>query len=112
MTGSIVIKDDSGNVVASGVTSTSYTLAARYEGIHTWYITATDNVGHTSSKSVTTKYDCTAPGIDGTEITYVLPDGRTVSGYCQDNIIDQHMDDETRRSPNNPNASSGLNPCR
>jgi len=105
---SLVIKDDAGRTVASGVSSTSYTLAARYEGIHTWYITATDNVGHTSSKSVTTKYDCTDPGIDGTEITYVLPDGRNVSGYCQDNIIDQHMDDETRRSPNNPNASSGL----
>lgn len=105
---SIVIKDDVGQTVASGVSSTSYTLATRYEGIHTWYITATDNVGHTSSRSVTTKYDCTPPGIDGTEITYVLPDGRTVSGYCQDNIIDQHMDDETRRSSNNPNASSGL----
>lgn len=106
--GSIVIKDDSGNVVASGVASTSYTLAARYEGIHTWYITATDNVGHTSSRSVTTKYDCTKPGIDGTEITYVTPDGITVSGYCQDNIINQHMDDEIRRSPNGANASSGL----
>lgn len=105
---SIVIKDDVGQTVASGVSSTSYTLATRYEGIHTWYITATDNVGHTSSRSVTTKYDCTPPGIDGTEITYVLPDGRTVSGYCQDNIIDQHMDDKTRRSSNNPNASSGL----
>lgn len=105
---SIVIKDDVGQTVASGVSSTSYTLATRYEGIHTWYITATDNVGHTSSRSVTTKYDCTPPGIDGTEITYVLPDGRTLSGYCQDNIIDQHMDDETRRSSNNPNASSGL----
>lgn len=105
---SIVIKDDSGNVVASGVMSTSYTLAARYEGIHTWYITATDNVGHTSSRSVTTKYDCTKPGIDGTEITYVRPDGVTVSGYCQDNIINQHMDDEIRRSPNGANASSGL----
>ena len=106
--GSIVIKDDSGNVVASGVASTSYTLAARYEGIHTWYITATDNVGHTSSRSVTTKYDCTKPGIEGTEITYVTPDGITVSGYCQDNIINQHMDDEIRRSPNGANASSGL----
>lgn len=105
---SIVIKDDSGNTVASGVASTSYTLAARYEGIHTWYITATDNVGHTSSRSVTTKYDCTKPGIDGTEITYVTPDGITVSGYCQDNIINQHMDDEIRRSPNGANASSGL----
>lgn len=106
--GSIVIKDDSGNIVASGVASTSYTLVARYEGIHTWYITATDNVGHTSSCSVTTKYDCTKPGIDGTEITYVTPDGITVSGYCQDNIINQHMDDEIRRSPNGANASSGL----
>lgn len=105
---SLVIKDDVGRTVASGTLNASYTLEAKYEGIHTWYITATDNVGHTSSRSVTTKYDCTPPGIDGTEITYVLPDGRTVSGYCQDNIIDQHMDDETRRSPNNPNASSGL----
>lgn len=105
---SIVIKDDSGNVVASGVASTSYTLVARYEGIHTWYITATDNVGHTSSRSVTTKYDCTKPGIDGTEITYVTPDGITVFGYCQDNIINQHIDDEIRRSPNGANASSGL----
>lgn len=105
---SIVIKDDSGNVVASGVASISYTLVARYEGIHTWYITATDNVGHTSSRSVTTKYDCTKPGIDGTEITYVTPDGITVSGYCQDNIINQHIDDEIRRSPNGANASSGL----
>lgn len=105
---SIVIKDDSGNIVASGVASTSYTLVARYEGIHTWYITATDNVGHTSSRSVTTKYDCTKPGIDGTEITYVTPDGITVSGYCQDNIINQHIDDEIRRSPNGANASSGL----
>lgn len=106
--GSIVIKDDSGNIVASGVASTSYTLAARYEGIHTWYITATDNVGHISSRSVTTKYDCTKPGIDGTEITFVRPDGVTVSGYCQDNIINQHMDDEIRRSQNGANASSGL----
>lgn len=104
----LVIRDDSGRTVASGVDSTSYTLAARYEGIHTWYITATDNVGHTSSKSVTTKYDCTAPGIDGTEITFVKPDGTTVSGYCQDNIIDQHIDDEIRRSLNGANASSGL----
>lgn len=32
----------------------------------------------------------------------------TVSGYCQDNIIDQHIDDEISRSPNGANASSGL----
>jgi len=38
----------------------------------------------------------------------VRPDGVTVSGYCQDNIINQHMDDEIRRSQNGANASSGL----
>lgn len=105
---SVIIKDDSGNVVASGVSSARYTLATKYEGIHTWYITAMDNVGHTSNTSVTTKYDCTMPGVDGTEITYVTPDGITVSGYCQDNIINQHIDDETSRSPNHPNVSSGV----
>ncbi|MDD3139437.1 MAG: hypothetical protein PHX08_10760 [Lachnospiraceae bacterium] len=105
---SFIIKDDSGNVVASGVTSASYTLAATYEGIHTWYITAIDNVGHTESKSVTTKYDCSAPGVDGTEITHIRPDGITVSGYCQDNIINQHIDDEISRSPNRANLSSGI----
>ena len=94
--------------MASGIWNTSYTLEPRYEGIHTWTIVATDNVGHTSSASVTTKYDITKPGIDGTEITYVLPDGTYVSGYCQDNIINQHIDDETWRSPNSPNVSSGL----
>ncbi|MDD3138680.1 MAG: InlB B-repeat-containing protein [Lachnospiraceae bacterium] len=51
---SLIIKDDSGNEVESGVTSTSYTLSATYEGIHTWYITATDNVGHVSNKTITT----------------------------------------------------------
>lgn len=35
-------------------------------------------------------------------------DGVTVSGYCQDNIINQHMDDEIRRSQNGANASSVL----
>lgn len=105
---SVVIYDDSGRAVARGIWNTSYTLEPRYEGIHTWTIVATDNVGHTSSASVTTKYDITKPGIDGTEITYVLPDGTYVSGYCQDNIINQHIDDETWRSPNSPNVSSGL----
>ena len=57
--------------------------------------------------SVTTKYDCTPPGMDGTEVTHV-ENGITYSGYCQDNIIDQHIDDEPGRSPNVPNATSGL----
>lgn len=105
---SFIIKDETGRIVSSGTSSISYTLATRYEGIHTWYIVATDNVGHTSSKSVTTKYDCTKPGIDGTEITFVTPDGVTVSGYCQDNIIEQHIDDEALRSPNAPNITSGI----
>ena len=104
----IVIKDDAGSIVASGINSTSYTLAKKYEGKHTWTITATDNVGHSSTRTVTTKYDCTAPGIDGTEITFVTPDGKTVSGYCQDNIISQHIDDEISRSPNGANLSSGV----
>lgn len=65
-------------------------------------------MGHTTTTYITTKYDITKPGIDGTEITYVLPDGTYVSGYCQDNIINQHIDDEVRRSVNNPNVSSGL----
>lgn len=105
---SVVIKDDAGNTVASGISATSYTLEKKYEGKHIWTIIATDNVGHTSTKYVTTKYDCTAPGIDGTEITFVTPDGKTVSGYCQDNIISQHIDDEISRSPNGANLSSGV----
>ena len=104
----VVIKDDAGVTVASGSTSASYTLQAKYEGIHTWYVTITDGVGHTSTGSVTTKYDITKPGIDGTEITFVTPDGQTVSGYCQDNIISQHIDDEAVRSVNHPNCTSGL----
>ena len=35
----------------------------------------------------------------------VKPDGTTVSGYCQDNIINQHIDDETSRSVNDPKAN-------
>lgn len=104
---SVVIKDDAGNVVASGTSSAKYTLAAKYEGIHTWYITATDNIGHSSSSQVSTKFDITKPGIDGTEITFVQ-DGVTYSGYCQDNIINQHIDDEASRSVNSPNCTSGL----
>lgn len=57
---------------------------------------------------VTTQYDCTKQGIDGTEISYVMPNGIMVSGYCQDNIITQHIDDEIRRSPNGANASFRL----
>lgn len=104
---SVVIKDDSGNVVARGTSSAYYRLAAKYEGIHTWYIIVTDNVGHTSSTQVSTKYDITVPGLDGTEVTDVI-NGVTVSGYCQDNIINQHIDDEASRSVNHPNVTSGL----
>lgn len=105
---SLVIKDEAGNVVGNGTTSASYTLADKYEGIYTWTIEATDNVGWKTSTTVTTKFDKTAPGIDGTEIVYVKPDGTTVSGYCQDNIIDQHIDDDASRSSNSPNVTSGL----
>ncbi len=104
---SMVVYDDAGREVARGSGSVSYTVASKYEGIHRWTIIATDNVGHTSTSYVTTKYDITKPGIDGTEITKVI-NGITVSGYCQDNIISQHTDDEASRSVNNPNATSGL----
>lgn len=104
---SIVIKDDSEGAVASGIDTVTYTLESRDEGIHLWTIIATDNVGHTNSSQVTTKYDITKPGMDGTEITYVQ-NGVTYSGYCQDNIIRQHLDDEANRSDNNPNCTSGL----
>jgi len=104
---SVEIKDDSGNVVARGISSAYYRLVSKYEGIHTWYITATDNVGHINSSSVSTKFDTTAPGLDGTEVTDVI-NGVSVSGYCQDNIISQHIDDEPSRSVNSPNCTSGL----
>ena len=104
---SVVIKDDTGVTVASGTSSASYTLQPKYEGIHTWYVTIWDEVGHSSSGSVTTKYDITKPGIDGTEVTHVV-NGVSYSGYCQDNIINQHIDDEIRRSANGANISSGV----
>ena len=58
---SIVIKDDSGRQVSSGVESTGYILSDSYQGIHTWTIVATDNVNHISSKTVTTKFDKNGP---------------------------------------------------
>ena len=104
---SIVIKNDAGVVVANGTSSASYTLKASDEGAHTWTVVATDGVGWTSSGSVSTKYDITAPGIDGTEVTLVH-NGEVLSGYCEDNIIDQHIDDMAWSSPNSPNQTSGL----
>lgn len=104
---SVVIKDDLGVTVASGTTAASYTLQPKYEGYHTWYVTIKDAVGHVSTGSVSTKYDITKPGIDGTEVAHVV-NGVTYSGYCQDNIINQHIDDEIRRSPNGANLSSGV----
>lgn len=56
---------------------------------------------------VTTMYDITSPGIDGTETTIVY-NGSLLSGYIQDNIIDQSIDDKSWRSGNNPNVTSGL----
>lgn len=104
---SVVIKDSAGVVVGRGTTSASYTLESKYEGTYTWTIVATDNVGHTSSKTVTTRYDITKPGIDGTE-TSIVHNGTLISGYLPDNIIDQSIDDKPYRSVNNPNYTSGL----
>ena len=94
--------EDAGDTVASGTSIVSYTVQQNYEGVHTWYIEATDAVGHTSTDSVTTKYDITKSGIDGTEVTEVI-NGVTHSGYCKDNIINQHIDDESSRSENGAN---------
>ena len=104
----LIIYDDAGNVVASGTSSAIYTLEPKYEGIHTWKIIATDNVGRSAYTEISTKYDITKPYIEGTEIEYVTPDGITVSGYCQDNIVNQHMDDWSRRSLYSPNVTSGI----
>lgn len=105
---SIVIKDNTGMVVSRGTSSASYILEDKYEGIYTWTIIATDRVGHTSSVTVTTRYDITKPGIDGTEISTVI-NGTLISGYLEDNIIDQNIDDKAYRSSNSPNVTSGLN---
>lgn len=104
----VVIANEEGVVKASGTNSATYTLKASDEGIHMWTIIATDGVEWQTMTTVTTKYDKTAPGMDGTEVVYVKPDGTTVSGYCQDNIINQHIDDAKSRSLNNPNVTSGL----
>ena len=82
---SLTIYDDAGEKVTTGVSSTAYTLEEKYEGEHTWKIEAIDNVDHVTEEYVTTRYDITPPGIDGTEITFVR-DGIVVSGYMQDNI--------------------------
>ncbi len=104
---SIVITDGLGTVVGSGTSSVSFTLTARYEGIYTWTIVATDNVGHTSNRTVTTKYDITKPSILGTESSIVY-NGTLISGYLEDNIIDQNIDDYPYRSSNYPTHTSGL----
>lgn len=56
---SVKIYNDKGNLVASGSNQTSYTLRENDEGERTFVIEATDNVGHISRSSVTTKYDIT-----------------------------------------------------
>ena len=105
---SLTIYDDTGHTVRSGGSSTAYTLEEKYEGEHIWKIEAVDNVGHVTDVYVTTRYDITPPGIDGTEITFVTKEGKVISGYCQDNIIDQHIDDEIVRSEHGANMSSGI----
>lgn len=104
---SIQIKDDSGTVVKEGGASVSYTLAKKYEGSHTFTVVVTDKVGHSVTKKVSTNYDCTPPFITGDEVTKVMADGRP-SGYCQNNIISQHVDDLYSHSANGANNSSGL----
>lgn len=104
---SIVITDDTGKQVSKGTTRVKYTLEDKYEGIHNFKITVTDKVGHSVSRTVTTKYDKTSPHIEGTERDFVC-NGKNISGYCQDNILDQNIDDNVARSENAPNHSSGI----
>lgn len=104
---SLVIKRDDGEIVARATFSITYVLHASDEGSHTWTIIATDNVGKVTTKTISTKYDITVPGIDGTESTLVY-NGEMYSGYLEDNIIDQTVDDKVWRSANSPNCTSGL----
>lgn len=105
---SAVIKDENGNVVAIGIDKVEYTLSRSYEGIHTFTISVTDKVGHTVNRSLTTMYDAMKPGIDGDEGTFVTASGNSISGYVQDNEINQHIDDESSRNSNHPNQTSGI----
>lgn len=104
---SVVIKDYAGRQVASGKTTASFKITSKYEGIRAWKIIATDYAGNVSETTVTTKYDITPPKIEGTEITYVYQ-GVTYSGYCQDNILNQSINDDVSNSSNGTNASSGI----
>ena len=104
----ICIYDDYGRQVSSGHDSVTFILDNSYEGEHTFRVEASDNVGHVTTRNATTRFDVTPPGVEGNEITYVTSDGVTISGYCQDNIIRQHADDEAYRSHNGANRSSGI----
>ena len=53
------IYNDKENLVAAGSNQASYTLRETDEGERTFVIEATDNVGHISRSSVTTRYDIT-----------------------------------------------------
>lgn len=103
----IQIRNDQNQVVASGQKDVKYTLKPSDEGVHTWAVIATDNVGHTTMQTVTTRYDITAPKIVGTEITRTLKDGSAVKFFA-DSQVDQTTDDFIQNSPNHPNVSSGL----
>lgn len=103
----IQIRNDQNQVVASGQKDVKYTLKPSDEGVHTWAVIATDNVGHTTMQTVTTRYDITAPKIVGTEITRTLKDGSAVKFFA-DSQVDQTTDDFIQNSTNHPNVSSGL----
>ena len=105
--GSVKISDHDGTVVVSGTSAATYVVPASYEGEWSWTITIEDNVGHVTTDSITTRYDITGPDISGTDAD-VLQDGVHYSGYCEDNIIDQHIWDDPAISVNLPNVTSGI----
>ena len=105
---SVTIYNEWNYAMDSGTSSASYTLSSSYEGWYSWRIVAEDNVGNTTSCTVSTKYDITKPYISGNDGVLLRPGTSNISGYVKDNLISQSIDDFKSRSSNSPNDTSGL----
>lgn len=70
--------------------------------IHPLTIRVEDNLGHETTDTITTYYDCTAPVMIGTESSSV-----DNSVYVDDNVINQQINDYYTNSKN-ANDSSGI----
>jgi len=98
----VSIIDDKGKTIIKGKDRATYVIDEKYEGTHTFTIRVEDNLGHETTGSITTHYDCTAPVMIGTESSSV---GNSV--YVDDNVIDQQINDYYTNSKN-ANDSSGI----